>query len=81
MMTSACLIFYIFNDNKAMTITKYVIYWSALPIMLLLAVFLFRSDIQIPQKEIIVAIDVKDKLNICTPEDDDNTLNKSFFDF
>jgi hypothetical protein len=54
--------------------------WVSLAALFLLVVFLIRDDAKIPQKEIILKIDVKNKVNICLPEDDEFS-EKSFFDF
>lgn len=48
--------------------------------MVWLFVLMFLDDIKIPQKTVLVEIDVKNKINICLPENDE-IFEKSFFDF
>lgn len=45
-----------------------------------LFIFIFRGDLAVPQRDINIAIDITNKVNVCLPEDE-NTLKKSFFDF
>jgi len=72
--------FYHHHDDNFTKITKHLTLWISLLTTLVLFIFLFRDDIKIPQKEIILKIDVKNKVNICLPENDE-IFEKSFFDF
>ncbi len=47
---------------------QYVVLWVSVFVMLALFVFLFSADTQVPQKNVTVEIDVKNKINICKPE-------------
>ncbi len=70
--------FYHPSDNKSTVIIKHLIFWISLIAMLVLFVFLFRDDSKLPQREIIVQIDIKNKVNICLPEDEKDS-EVSFF--
>lgn len=72
--------FYHPNDSKVTIIIKHAAFWGSLLTMFVLFVFLFRDDVKIPQKEITLKIDVRNKVNICSPEDE-KLFQKSFFDF
>ncbi len=72
--------FYHSHDDNIARLIKHSMCWVSLAALFLLVVFLIRDDAKIPQKEIILKIDVKNKVNICLPEDDEFS-EKSFFDF
>jgi hypothetical protein len=72
--------FYSPDDSKATRISKHVIFWIGLGSMFALFVFLFSSDLSIPQREVNVEIDIKNRVNICLPEDE-KFAKKSFFSF
>ncbi|OFW95423.1 MAG: hypothetical protein A2887_06845 [Alphaproteobacteria bacterium RIFCSPLOWO2_01_FULL_40_26] len=67
-------------DNKFTILLKHLVFWAALFSMFALFVFLVFDDTKILQKEVILKIDIKDKVNICLPEDE-KIFQKSFFDF
>lgn len=68
------------NDNSFTIITRRIIFWTSLVIMSVAFLFLFNSDAKIPQKEVVLSIDIKNKINICLPDklDDDK---ESMFNF
>lgn len=68
------------SDNKFTMFTKHSFFWIGLLSMFVLFVFLFRDDAKIPQREVVIKIDVRDRVNICLPEDE-KIFKKSFFDF
>lgn len=72
--------FYHPSDSKVTLIIKHLAFWGSLIAMFALFIFLFRDDVKIPQKEITIKIDVKNKVNVCLPEDD-KALKESFFNF
>jgi hypothetical protein len=55
-------------------------FWISLIAMFALFIFLFNDNIKIPQKEVTLEIDIKNKVNICVPEDE-KIFEESFFDF
>ena len=62
--------FYHPNDSKFTMITKHVIFWTGLLTMFGLFIFLIQDDARVPQREIVMRINMKDKVNICLPEDE-----------
>ena len=71
--------FYHPQDNKLTITIKHLAFWTCLISMFVLFIFLINDDAKIPQKEVVVEIDIKNKVNICLPED--SFPKKSFFDF
>ena len=68
------------SDSKITIIIKHLVFWSSLIVMFGLFLFLFHDEINIPQREISLEVDIKNKVNICSP-DDPKMLKKSFFNF
>ena len=57
-------LFYRKKESKSSILTKYFLFWSVLISMVIIfALLLGRSDIKIPQTNIAVTIDIKDKIN------------------
>ncbi len=54
-------------DTKFSKITKQLIFWLSLAAMLGLCMFLLSSETKLPQRQISIDVDIKDKINICTP--------------
>ena len=48
---------------------QYIVLWISLFTMLALFIFLFSADFKIPQQTIVQKIEIKNKINICLPED------------
>ena len=71
--------FYYPHDNKITRILKHLAFWTGLLLMFLFFVFLINDEAKIPQKEVILEIDMKNKVNICLPADD--FPKEDFFDF
>ena len=67
-------------DSKLTIFLKHSVFWAALIAMFALFVFLVSDDTKLPQREIILKIDIEDKVNICLPEDE-KIFQRSFFDF
>lgn len=72
--------FYHPNDNNVTMFAKHAIFWVGLLSMFALVVFLFRDEAKIPQREVVIKIDVKNKVNVCLPTDE-KIFKKSFFNF
>lgn len=72
--------FYHPNDNGFTAIVKHLVFWASLITMFGMFILLFRDDAKIPQKDVIVKLDVKNKVNICQPEDE-KIFKKTFFNF
>lgn len=69
--------FYHPNDNKITVITKHLIFWVSMFVMCGLFLFSLNDDIKIPQEEVILEVDIHNKVNICTAEKD--VFEKKFF--
>jgi hypothetical protein len=72
--------FYHPYDNKSTIIIKQCLFWACLLSMFVIFIFIFIDDVKIPQREITMKVDIKDKVNICLPEDE-KIFKKSFFSF
>jgi len=59
------------QESKVTKIIKVLAFWSSILGMLWLCVLVFHDDVQIPQKEVTLNVDVKNKVNICLPEDEE----------
>jgi hypothetical protein len=64
-----------------MKIIKYIFLWTGTAVVTALIIFMMQDDIKIPQKEITMVIDMKNKVNICLPDDEEEFDQKSFFGF
>lgn len=67
------------RDNSVIAIMQYVVLWVSLFTMFALFILLFRADFKVPQKTVTMKIDVKNKINICLPEDPETLEDKSIF--
>jgi hypothetical protein len=57
------------KQKDRLSIIKYFLFWFAmLSMLLMLAILINKNNIQIPQKEITLNVDIKDKVNICLPD-------------
>lgn len=64
-------------DTKFSKVTKQLIFWLSLAAMVGLFLFLLNSETRLPQQQITVEIDIKDKINICTPQEENK--DESYF--
>ena len=60
---------YNFNDNRSSRIIKLLVFWLSLGAMFLLFAVLLRNEIKPIQKASSIEIDIKNKINICLPEE------------
>jgi hypothetical protein len=65
--------FYHPDDSHATMILKHLAFWLCMFVMVGFFVFLFHDDLKVPQKKIIIPIDITNKINVCTPEDSENS--------
>lgn len=72
--------FYHPKDNKITIITKHFVFWLSLSMMAVLFLFSFHDEIKIPRREISQEIDIKNKVNICAPENP-KEFKDSFLNF
>lgn len=59
------------SDNRVIAAMQYIVLWVSLFAMFALFILLFRADLKVPQKTVSVKIDIKNKVNVCLPEDPD----------
>ena len=67
------------SDNRVVAVMQYVVLWVSLFVMFALFILLFRADLKIPQQTITQKIDIKNKINICLPEDPEILTDDSLF--
>lgn len=52
---------------------KHFLLWLSVFFMAIITFLLFKkNDIKIPQKTVSIAIDIKDKINICLPDEQES---------
>jgi hypothetical protein len=62
--------FYHRRESKLSIFIKYSLFWTALASMVIITLLIVRkNDIKIPQRDIILKVDIKDKINICLPDE------------
>lgn len=60
------------NESKSLTALKHFLIWFSLLFMGSISIILLKAnDLKIPQRQAIITINVKDKINICTPGEKD----------
>lgn len=68
-------------DSKFKKITKQLIFWLSLGAMLALFIFLLKNEIKPKQHHINLEIDIKNKVNICTPENPKDLFKRKLYEF
>lgn len=63
--------FYYTHDSKIINAVRHIVFWTSLFAMFGLFAFVVFTDENISQKEKVVQLDLKNKINICTPDDTD----------
>jgi hypothetical protein len=62
--------FYHRRESRLSIFIKYFLFWAGLLSMALVAFLLLRkNDIKVPQRDVVVKVDIKDKINICLPDE------------
>lgn len=62
--------FYHRRESKLSIFIKHSLFWGGLVFMGVVSFFLIRkNDIKIPQRDIVVKVDIKNKINICLPDE------------
>ena len=64
------------REHKITKITKFLAFWMSLFAMLWFVILIFHDDVKIPQREITLKIDIKNKVNICSSEDNDSLVQE-----
>ncbi len=73
--------FYHPNDTKFTAIIKHAAFWGSFVVMALMFIFFAGDEVKIPQKQVSIKIDVRSRVNICVPEENDKMFKKSLFGF
>lgn len=73
--------FYHPNDNKATIIAKYFCFFAVFLSIIGIVVMVFVNNVKMPQKEIVLKIDITNKVNICLPEEEKKENENSFINF
>lgn len=68
------------KEHKVTKFIKLLAFWASIFVMSWLIILMFHDDIKIPQKEITLKVNMKNRVNICLPENED-TFQESFFGF
>lgn len=67
-------------DTKFSRLIKQMIFWLSLAAMLGLCAILLSSETKLPQHKISINIDIKDKINICTPSKEKGSDHRKLYD-
>ncbi len=67
------------EKNNVLAITQYVVLWVGLFVTLAAFVLLFRADFKVPQRQVVLQLDIKNKVNICLPEKFEELQEDSIF--
>lgn len=57
-------------ENKVTKFIKIIAFWSSILAMFWLFVLIFHDDVKIPQREVVVKVDIKNRVNICLLEEE-----------
>ncbi len=68
------------NESRFSKIIKLIAFWISILGMSWLFILIFHDNIKIPQQQISLKIDIKNNVNICSPENE-KAFDESFFDF
>jgi branched-subunit amino acid transport protein AzlD len=68
------------QENKITKIIRFLAFWLSILIMIWLFILVFHDDVKVLQHEVTVKIDLKNKINICNPQDGE-FAKESYLDF
>lgn len=69
------------EEHKIAKIVKFFAFWCSLFAMAWIFLAIFNADLNIPQREISLKLDVTNKVNICLPAEEAAFEEESFFSF
>ncbi|HLD76567.1 MAG TPA: hypothetical protein VI861_00380 [Rickettsiales bacterium] len=72
---------YNIGDNNFSKIIKQLIFWLSLASMSALFIFLLDHEVKPSKRPMTIEIDIRNKVNICLPEEDYNLKAKRINDF
>jgi hypothetical protein len=67
------------RGNKITEATKHLVFFASLAMIIVVLIFLIRDEAKIPQREIVLKLDLSNRVNVCEPEEP--MPDRSFFDF
>ena len=72
---------YNIHDNNFSKIFKQLVFWLSLGAMFGLFIFLLQSEMKLPQHQITLEVDIKNKVNICSPDNPKELRQKKIYEF
>lgn len=66
------------KENKVTKILKLVAFWASLLVMTWFVILIFHDDVKIPQHDVVMKLNVKNKINICQPEKEEEGKTSLF---
>lgn len=72
---------YNIHDTKFSRLLKQLVFWLSLAAMIGLFVFMIQNEVNLPQRQISLEIDLKNKVNICSPDNPKDLSRKKLYDF
>jgi hypothetical protein len=61
-----------YHDIMLLNLLKYLVMLALFALFLAVFLYLGKSNFKIPQSEITVKIDLRNKINLCLPKEDNN---------
>jgi len=61
-----------YHDIMLLNLLKYLVMLALFALFLAVFLYLGKSNFKIPQSEITVKIDLKNKINLCLPKEENN---------
>ena len=59
-----------YHDIMLLNLLKYLVMLALFALFLAVFIYLAKSNFKIPQREILVENDLKNKINLCLPQED-----------
>ena len=66
------------HESKFTKFIKIIAFWGSMFCMLWLCIMVFHDDVEIPQKEVTLNLDVKNRVNICLTEEENQWAKTKF---
>jgi len=73
--------FYNNSDSTFSKVIQQLVFWLSLGAMFGLFIFLFSTEIKLPQHQISIEIDIKNKINICAPKNKAELQRSKTYEF
>ena len=72
---------YNIHDTNFSKLLKQLVFWLSLSAMVGLFVFLLKNEINLPQRQITLDVDIKNKVNVCLPDNPKEVRQKKLYEF